>query len=74
MINVVLVDIFSLNYHLFVFMVLIIPFFSMHHIFSVFFSPSGGYFGSFRLATVFQPRFSVFLWQLKPLERRELQK
>ncbi|MCC4106431.1 hypothetical protein [Serratia ureilytica] len=62
------------SWFLFMFILLIICFFSAIGFFSVFFGPFRRRFPSFFPATVFQPRFSVFLWPLKPLGRRELQK
>jgi len=56
------------------FTLLIIPFLSAKSHFKVFLSLFWRHFPSFSLATVFQPRFSVFLSSLKPHERRELQK
>jgi len=74
MINIMLILFHCQSCHLSVFTLLIISFFSTLGFFSVFFVPFRLYFPSFFPATVFQPRFSVFLSPLKPHERRELQK
>jgi len=74
MINIVLMLFPCQGWYLFMFTLLVICFFSTVGFFSVFFGPFRRRFPSFLPATVFQPRFSVFLWQLKPLGHRELQK
>jgi hypothetical protein len=72
--NEALVCFYFIDCYLLMFNLLIIPFLSTRSHFSVFWSPFWRHFSSFSLATVFQPRFSVFLSPLKPHERRELQK
>jgi hypothetical protein len=72
--NEALVILCCFDYYLLVFILLIVPFLSAESHFSVFLSPFWHRFPSFFPATVFQPRFSVFLSPLKPHERRELQK
>jgi len=74
MINAMLVLFHHQDWCLFIFILLIICFFSSIGFFSVLFGPFRRRFPSFFPATVFQPRFSVFLSALKPHERRELQK